>query len=210
MRKCIRRDLYVSGIKDRSGVAVLWFIGLLPVLVVMFGVMVDTTRLWTGRVELKNAIEAAALSGVQTWGTGANSAVGRASTRDDSLTTGAANLIVGQDAMNPYDATPVILLRNENIGGGDVNDNDDLDGELILGTVSVDGNNEFIFCSNTSPGVGQAHAIRVQKTATINSAWAELFGANVGPYSIRASTVAAYFDGQPRIVHVTTYSDSCP
>ena len=53
---------------DRRGVVTFWTILCVPLLLIILGVVVEINRLWQARVQLENALEAAALATVQHWG----------------------------------------------------------------------------------------------------------------------------------------------
>src|SRR5947208_6071110 len=52
----------------RRGSATLWMVIWLPCLLVLFCVLVGVANLWLARIELENALEAAALAAVKQWG----------------------------------------------------------------------------------------------------------------------------------------------
>jgi len=52
----------------RKGIAVLWAIVTIPIFLVLICGVVHIANLWTARVELENALEAAALAAVKEWG----------------------------------------------------------------------------------------------------------------------------------------------
>lgn len=192
----------------RSGAITLWMILVIPCLFAMLALLADVSRLWLARIELTNALEAAALSGVKTWAEEGNSPANRSAARADALVAADANTVIGQSASAPADAVPVTLDANEN-PGADPNDNDSPDGELVLGAL-VESGFVFTFCSNLPPGGGREFAVRTRKTVTVHSIWTSLFGGTVGPYHVTSNAVAAFRDGQPRIVHMEVFSDACP
>lgn len=52
----------------RRGVATLWLILMLPVLLILLCLVIETANLWLARQELEDSLESAALAGVQEWG----------------------------------------------------------------------------------------------------------------------------------------------
>lgn len=189
----------------RYGIVTLWLLGTIPVILMFFGVLIDISRLWLAKVELKNATEAAALSGVQTWALNGDTQTNRMLSRDEAIAAGEANWVVGQDPNAPANGTGVTISRNETVGA-DANDNTSADGELVLGTLDVTMDNEFLFRSDQSPSTHTPHAVRVQKVVAIYSIWANMFGVSYGPYSVQAMSVAAYYNGEPRLVHVRQFA----
>jgi len=185
-------------VTNRRGVITLWIIVSLPVIFLLLGVVVDSARLWIARIELNNAVKAAALSGAKTWGEGGSTSDARL----DAQTAGLANTVHGQ-LSNP-DATlavPVTLDLNESVGNP--NDNAAIDGELVLGGVNK-ASSPFLFFPDTDPVANNANyhtSVLAQKSLEIHSIWGTVFG-SFGPYTIRSRAVAIYDDGQPRIAHV--------
>lgn len=53
---------------DRRGSATIWLIATLPVLLILFCFVINIAQQWLARVELENALEAAALAAVKEWG----------------------------------------------------------------------------------------------------------------------------------------------
>jgi Flp pilus assembly protein TadG len=122
----------------RRGAVTLWVIAALPVILVAALVLIDVGRIWLGRIELKNALDAAALSAVKTWGEsgGGNTLV----PRQDAVDTAAANTILGQ---------PVVLGLNYTAGNAP-NQNTSCAGDLIFGTLTDD-DPAFVYTSCQTP-----------------------------------------------------------
>jgi Flp pilus assembly protein TadG len=102
----------------RRGMATLWLIIWLPVLLVLFCILVDGAHLWLARVELENALEAAAQAAVREWGKAAGGDT--LIPRQMGQAYAAANIVRG-DA--------VVLSENYDgsaVPGGPVNPNQNL------------------------------------------------------------------------------------
>ncbi len=61
----------------RRGISVMWLVLWMPVLLIMLAIVVNLANLWLARVELENALEAAALAASKEWGSGGPTAVPR-------------------------------------------------------------------------------------------------------------------------------------
>ena len=57
---------------QRRGIATIWVLASLPVVLTLLVMLIDAGHLWVARSELRNALDAAALSGVKTWGEGSS------------------------------------------------------------------------------------------------------------------------------------------
>lgn len=119
----------------RRGIATIWVLVALPVVLTLLVMIVDGGNLWVARMELKNALDAAALSGVKTWGEGSSTSQARLDAHDAFNT----NTILG---------TQYVLSTVE---GGCTNGNPapSATADIILGTIS-DGAGGFTFdCQGT-------------------------------------------------------------
>lgn len=186
----------------RRGVVLLWLILALPALTFLFGMVVDVGRIWLARIELTNALEAAALSGVKSWAEAdTNDQSARVQARADAVAAAGSNTVIGLDELNPSTGIALVLDLNQDLADSP-NNNDSPIGELVLGAVNSDGA-PFEFSAGTEPNPGSDYfAVRTSKTVQIYSVWSNLFGAPVGPYPITSGAVAIYDAGQPRLAHV--------
>src|SRR3954447_6677224 len=114
----------------RGGSATLWLVIWLPCLMALFCVLFGVANLWLARIEVENALEAAALAAVKQWGDagGGDTFVPR-------------QVGVSYAHANGVRANPVVIGANYNAGGG-VNQNDQClpalippTGNLIFGAV---------------------------------------------------------------------------
>jgi len=110
--------------RRRRGVAALWLILALPVLVLLLGVVIEIGNVWLARVELENAMEAAALAAVKEWG-GAGGGSGTETARWVGVEYAKANTVTG---------TAVGIGTNWN-SGVSPNENADCAGNLVFGAV---------------------------------------------------------------------------
>ena len=62
---------------SRRGISVMWLVIWMPVLLIMLAIVVNLANVWLARVELENALEAAALAASKEWGSGGSTAIPR-------------------------------------------------------------------------------------------------------------------------------------
>lgn len=104
----------------RRGVSTVWIIASVPALATLLCLVLEVANLWLARVELKNAVDAAALSGVKTWGEGGSTGAARLETQS----TAAMNTVVGS-----------AVSLDLNAGAG-INGNNLSTGDILLGSIS--------------------------------------------------------------------------
>lgn len=122
--------------RSRRGISTMWVIGLLPALALGMVVLTDVANLWLSHIELKNALDAAALSGVKSWGEGSSTSQARL----DAAATFGSNTIRGQ--VWPLDA----------MQGGCANGNVSSSGEIVLGSISEFSPANYAFDCSQTPG----------------------------------------------------------
>ncbi|TVS09303.1 MAG: hypothetical protein EA424_27475 [Planctomycetaceae bacterium] len=136
MRACGRR---------RRAVVTLWTLLILPVLLVLFAVAVEGVHFWLARVELENALEAAALAAVKDWAE-SGSAPGPGWTHPAR--------IVGQQyaAANTINQTPVSIDTNLGVFDAASNPNENLAfvGDLVFGAVTGE-HPDYVFEVDLAP-----------------------------------------------------------
>ncbi len=100
---------------SRRGIAVLWMVIVVPVLLVMFALILDAANLWLARVELENGLEASALAAVKEW----------AESPDGTDTFPARKVGVAYACVNRVRGLPIVLGTNFATSGGGPNQNAD-------------------------------------------------------------------------------------
>jgi hypothetical protein len=125
----------------RRGVVSLWLIVTLPVLLILVCLLIEVGNIWLARVELENALEAAALSAVKEWGDQGGG---------DTLTP--RNVGVTYAAENTMSGSPVLIDANYLMTAG-VNQNADCMGDLIFGAITTDVR-PWVFEAGVSPSCG--------------------------------------------------------
>ena len=180
--------------RQRRGAATMWVVLALPAFIVLLCVVVEVGNLWRARVELQNAMDAAALAAVKEWSDGGNTAKNRATSRSVGKAFAKANATSGQS---------VSIDENED-EGADANDNDSPAGNIVLGTVSQVGS-ELQFNASGSPGGAGDFGIRTQATVSVKRICPSLGG---GSFTIQAQAVArvpASGSGSPQLVRVDKF-----
>ena len=92
----------------------------MPALACLLCLVLEVANLWMARVELRNALDASALSAVKTWGEGGSTLAARV----EGQTTAGLNTITGSS---------VVLGLN---AGGGTNGNDVNTGDILLGAIT--------------------------------------------------------------------------
>jgi hypothetical protein len=161
----------------RSGTITLWTILFLPILVVLFLVVIEGIHLWLARVELENALEAAALAAVKEWAESGNAPAQNwtQSGRLLGLEYAGANTIRG------VDFNPANFAIEDNLGlfsGGNPNENatcvadgiysppGDREGTLIFGAITND--DPLTFDTREIPSCGGEGTVLVDATGQGN------------------------------------------
>ncbi len=125
----------------RRGAVTLWIILALTSVLALFCLVLEVANLFLARIELENALEAAALAAVKQWGDsgGGDTQVPRE---------------VGQDfaAANTINGVPVAIGLNYNAAELP-NQNADCSGNLIFGAI-IDDDPEFVFSTCVAPSCG--------------------------------------------------------
>lgn len=119
--------------KSRAGISTIWMIVALPAVMTMFVMVVDIGHVWLARSELKNALDASALSTIKTWGEGGSTAQAR---------------LDGNDAMSTNTVLGAVVTLNT-AEGGCTNGNVAGTGEIILGSITDSGGVITFDCSGS-------------------------------------------------------------
>lgn len=196
----------------RSGVATVWLIMLLPVLILLLCVVVDLANLWLARNQAETAMEAAALAAVKSWGSGAPSPSVNWTqiARARGVTLASANLVGNQT-----------VLIGSNFGTFDVTSNPNENaacsaaggippaGNLVFGKVTSSGG-LFQFDAGIAPVAGEIYGVRGQAVISVPSLFGGFSGVTFGPYTVTVETTGIYdsSSSQTRLIRVATYS--CP
>ncbi len=123
-KRNVQTALRHGKVRRRRGIATLWTILFIPVLLLLFIIAVEAGYLWLSRVELENALEAAALAAVKEWGdaNGGSTWVPR-------------QIGVEYAAANTINGVPVAIDMNYNAANLP-NENDSCDGDLVFGAIT--------------------------------------------------------------------------
>lgn len=158
----------------RRGWTSLWLVVWLPVLLALFCGLIVVANLWLARVELENALEAAALAAVKEWGDagGGDTLVAR----EVSAEFAAANSVRGQ---------PLQLDTSH----------------LIFGAIDDTDPSHVVLSAGDCPSCGEAKfGVRAQAIVEVPMLNCIFLG-NLGPTRIQAKATAQY-DRQTRRVRL--------
>ncbi len=185
----------------RRGLATIWVLSAMPVVMTLLVMIIDAGNLWVARTELKNALDAGALSGAKTWGEGGSTAQARLDAQD-AFTT---NTILGTQ----------YSLSTVPGGCSNGNPSPSATAEILLGTITTGGSGFVFNCDTTPtcavPGV-ESFSVRTRKTISVPSAASTFLGFSVNPYQVTSQSYARYAcsSGPPQLIHVNTYACGCP
>ena len=164
-----------TAVRNRRGLSTGWLLIWSPVFLLAVLLIVEVGNVFLAKVQLENALEAAALAAVKRW-------------RDTGSTDSARDYAVSYAFANKVSGVPVVLDRND--GGPPPNGNLSCDGDIVLGAVLVpDGVDEFdcsqfIFDANETPGVGGSN-LRVSLNVWVHTTYDTLNDAATGNYSFQ-------------------------
>ena len=191
----------------------------MPIFVFLFVGVVMIGNIWLARVELENALEAAALAAVQEWGSsgGGNTLVPR-------------NVGVAYAAANTISAAPVVIGTNYDPITGGANQNELCDptkpdpitvtpsGNLVFGAVTIDNPgtpSEFVrfnagISPNCGPGTVRHFGVRAQAIAPVTNPLCGFCWMTFRPQYVTVKTTAMYdcVSGRARLIRVDQYT--CP
>ena len=191
----------------------------MPIFVFLFIGVVMIGNIWLGRVELENALEAAALAAVKDW---AESGVADTfSSRGVGIAYAGANTVggVAVDIRTNYDVTGGV---NQN-GPCDPTKPGPLnvpppDGNLVFGAVTIVNpglsNEQVTFNAGTAPSCASGnvipYAVLAQAIAPVANPLCASCKLNLGPHYVNVKTVAMYdcVLGRPRLIRVDAFN--CP
>lgn len=131
-----RKDRHRASQLPRTGSATLWMLIWLPCLLALFVALVGVANLWLARVELENAMEAAALAAVKHWGEAGGG---------DTLLPRRVGVAYAQ--ANAVRGTAVVIGDNYQAGSGP-NQNKD----CVLGMTPPQANLIFGAIDDSNPG----------------------------------------------------------
>ena len=203
----------------RRGWTSLWLVVWLPVLLALFCGLIVVANLWLARVELENALEAAALASVKEWGDAGGGDT--LSARQVGAEFAAANSVRGQplELATNYAgqlASRSGLVRVRLVSAQpptDCNQNltcDPGSGHLIFGAIDDTDPNHVVFNVGLCPSCGEAKfGVRAQAMVEVPMLNCVFLG-NLGPSQIQAKATAQY-DCQTRRVRLVRIDEFiCP
>ena len=194
-----KRDrLQMKPKRQRRGIATVWVIVWTPAIFTLLIVVSDVANVWQAKIELKTALEASSLAGVQQWELDSGNLN---DPRAVAVSAAFGNTLIGQ---------PVVVFANG--GGGGANENTSCtENVVILG--SIDRNvSPLVFNAGVAPSIANQDdfAVHVQATVQVQSLWNAFGGFSFGPYDVSAEATArfVYGDTKPRLVSIA--NSICP
>ncbi len=164
----------------RRGLATLWLIMALPVLLVLVGVAVDVGNLWFERAALENSLEAAALAAVTEWTTNGADQAAIPNGVAAGLAFAAANTVQGQS---------VALWPNGS--------------NLVFGRVMTIGPNNIFRVDDFTNDAGKVPGVHAMAQYQIPSLWG-----GFGPYAVSGRTTAVMQGGSAKLIRIDQFEGS--
>ncbi len=182
----------------RRGIATIWVLAALPVVLTLLVMIVDGGNLWVARMELRNALDAAALSAAKTWGEGGTTAQARLDAHDAFN----SNTILGSQ----YSLSTV-----ETIGCGNGNSSPSANAEILLGSIATIGTGFRLDIMATPVCPGGTFGVRTRKSLSVPSIAHAFLGLSVNPYQVTCESYAQFAcsSGPPQVIHVNSFT-TCP
>ncbi|MEX2175225.1 MAG: pilus assembly protein TadG-related protein [Pirellulaceae bacterium] len=169
----------------RRGWASLWLVIWLPALLVLFSALLGIANLWLARVELENALEAAALAAIKEWG--------------DQR---------GGDTSQPRQVGIEFASLNS-IRGKPLAIGDKDDGNLIFGAIDSSDPDRVVFDAGICPtgeSAARKFGVRAQALVPVRS-FGSIFLGRITGQSVQAKATAEYDcqTGRVRLVRIDEF-----
>lgn len=195
----------------REGIAVVWLLLALPVMLILLCLVVEAGNLWLARMELKHALESAALASVKEWG------------EDDTNGTQIAREVGRQFALgNPVRGTSIQWAPSSNYNNNPNDNGNAVCSDILTGTFdenatlvfgAVSAGQEVIFDSTVMPvddpdeDESIPYGVRAQTVLEIPSVCSQIAGVPIGPFYIRSEATAMFdtHDPNPRLIRVDQF-----
>jgi hypothetical protein len=207
----------------RRGSATLWLVIWLPCLLVLFCVLVGVANLWLARVELENALEAAALAAVKEWGDQCGGDT--CASRNVGVAYAAANTVRGRPLeihanyaghdFSSHGTGPFHLATNSHSHNPNQNAQCRLDGDcrgiLIFGAIRGDSDcpGDVTFHAGLRPKCqrGRRYGVRAEANIALSPLGGVPFVGRVTQYRVQAKATAEYDceTGRVRLVRVDQF-----
>lgn len=154
-----------NGTFARSGIATVWVIVSLPVVILLFVVVVELANLWLARAELEHALEAGASAGVKTWAELSEDDA-HAAPNDETKTNAAREAARAAAAANNVRGQSVQLGLNDDADtDADADHNNaSCDGDIILGGADK---TTFTFNELADVGCGRSEEVEEEIFVTV-------------------------------------------
>ena len=172
---------------DRKGIATVWLIAAMPLLIVLLCGLTEIAARWIVLEELRVAASAGALAGAESWGEGLDNAHERSMAHQTAKEFARANLVLGKQ-----------IQIDANDDRQAINNNAKLNGDILLG--NIDGKRFQPFIENV-----QHRGCLVRATAEIPSFWRTFSSARF----LTITAVAVYNEetGQAKLIVTSGIDD---
>lgn len=187
--------------RRRRGTVLVWFVFIVPFMLLILLALTDYAGMSLARVQLKNAVDAASLSAVKSWeGNGSTAAL------QDAELVFAANPVIAQTlgGDNPHARALVVTdpLLDTDLATA-------LTGTFLGYVADVGGQHVFHDLSIAADlplptDASLSRCVCVRKTVQVSSMTRHWLGLELGPYTITVESFARLSPdlGQPQLVHV--------
>ena len=186
--------------RTRRGISALWFVLSVPIFLILLAVVLNIANLWLARVELENAMEAAALAAVKEWGdAGGGSTV---TPREVGQTYARANLIRCRqvDVTTNLDPSPAVNNPNANL-------------TCCVGKCPPEGNLIFGAITEDDPNFPVTFNAGVAGGCIPATVFIEIYKPEAGagdPTEANARTLGIFFDEGPASFSIRSVSFTLP
>lgn len=212
-----------STMNRRQGVATVWTILTVPVVLVGLAGVIELGHLWLVRNELQTSLESAALAGVKTWAD-LSEDDGHTDPDDIDKTSAARTAAQAAFAVNPIFGDVYLLNSNGPMNESPGYDNVTCTGDIVLG--GFVNSSTTVFSTSANVGCGRTDmmmvsipdedfAVLAQKTIVVTPLVKSVFGVTLPSFNVssRAIAIARCSGGNatvlnPQLVHVTAIT--CP
>ena len=167
--------------RGRRGLATLWLILVLPLMLIAACFALETANLWLARMELEDALEAAALAAVEEWGTTNNNF----NARQKAVAFAAVNSVRGTP-VTLADNYDVLNFPNNNLSMAQT-------ASLVFGTVDTTYNFDAGLAPDaTCVNPDAAYGVYAYAEVEVPMICSNIFGCVFGPFTVKAKTLARY------------------
>lgn len=186
---------------DRRGTILVWFVFIVPFMLLILLALTDYAGMSLARVQVKNAVDAASLSAVKSW-----ESHGSTAALQDAELVFAANPVIAQTLGGDNPQARPLIVTDPVL---DLDLATALTGTFLGYVADVGGQHVFHDLSAVADlplptDAALARCVCVRKTVQVSSMTRRWLGLELGPYVITVESFARLSPeaGQPQLVHV--------